>query len=198
MQHQTETPWESISPASAQTREATAPASARGASFAAPPPRGAPSSVWTIPALCLGIALIASCILVPAADENRRIAYEREKLKADLAQLQKQASVNRAFLDQLHNDPALAERLAQRQMKLVREGTGVLKLDNASDDDLISPYLLVTVPPPAEMPPYQPVGGTVAQLVRPTKNQLYLIGLGLLMIAIGLVFGADGRPDRSR
>ena len=143
--------------------------------------------------MCAGIAVIACCILVPAADENRRLAYERERLKADLEQLQKQASVNDAFLRKLTADPTLAERLAQRQMKMVREGTNVLKLDGPRGDDLISPYLLVTVPPPAEMPPYRPVGGTLASLVRPAKNQLYLIGVGLLMVAIGLVFGADPR-----
>jgi hypothetical protein len=149
--------------------------------------------------MCIGIAVIACCILVPAADENRRLAYERERLKADLQQLQKQASVNDAFLAKLHEDSTLAERLAQRQMKMVREGTGVLRLSSdTSSSALISPYLLVTVPPPAEVPPYQPVGGTLADLVRPAKNQLYLIGVGLLMVAIGLVFGADAPPERGR
>jgi hypothetical protein len=155
------------------------------------------SSVWTIPALCIGLAIIASCILIPAADENRRLAYDREGLKADLAQLQKQASVNDAFLGKLHEDPSLAERLAQRQMKMVREGTQVLKLENEGPArSLISPYLLVTIPPPAERMPYVPVGGKLAEFVRPEKNQLYLIGAGLLLVAMGLVFGANAKPGR--
>lgn len=190
------TPWDSPAPVDVLVAEASgAPAHAVVSPADAARPRSS-SSVWTIPALCLGIAVIACCILIPAADENRRIAYQRERLKADLTQLQKQASVNEAFLTKLHQDPTLAERLAQRQMKMVREGTGVLKLDNNPDADLISPYLLVTVPPPAELPPYQPLGGVLAELVRPAKNQLYLIGLGLLMVAIGLVFGADADASR--
>ncbi len=191
------TPWGSLSAADDPAPEtAAAPVGDEISAVSKVEQVKSPSSVWTIPALCLGIAVIACCILIPAADENRRIAYERERLKADLTQLQKQASVNDAFLAELHQDPTLAERLAQRQMKMVREGTGVLKLDNNQDADLISPYLLVTVPPPAEMPPYQPVGGMLAELVRPAKNQLYLIGVGLLMVAIGLVFGADADSSR--
>src|SRR5688500_14417327 len=46
------------------------------------------SSVWTIPLLCAGIAILACCLLIPAADENRRLTWERERLKADLEQIQ--------------------------------------------------------------------------------------------------------------
>lgn len=191
------TPWGSLSAADDPVAEVAQTSAKSEVATPAAVDRKSSSSVWTIPALCIGIAVIACCILVPAADENRRIAYERERLKADLTQLQKQASVNDAFLAKLHQDPTLAERLAQRQMKMVREGTGVLKLNNSPDADLLSPYLLVTVPPPAEMPPYQPIGGMLAELVRPAKNQLYLIGLGLLMVAIGLVFGGNAPPPRS-
>jgi hypothetical protein len=39
------------------------------------------------------------------------------------------------------------------------------------------------------MPPYQPVGGPLATLVRQPRAQLYLSGAALLMIAAGLVLG---------
>jgi hypothetical protein len=51
----------------------------------------------------------------------------------------------------------------------------------------MSPFLLVTVPPPAPVAPYKPVGGFLADLCRHPKTQLYLIGASLLMIAAGLV-----------
>src|SRR5262245_40818092 len=76
-----------------------------------PQPNG---SAWTIPLLCLGMGIIAMALIVPAADENRRLVYEREKLSADLAQVQKQLAVNDEFLARLASDPGLAERLAQR------------------------------------------------------------------------------------
>jgi hypothetical protein len=132
------------------------------------------------------------CLLIPAADEVRRLAYERDRLKADLEQLQKQVTTNDAFLQRVANDPVLAERLARRQMKMVPEGTAVLALKAsrrttpASAQDM-SPFLLVTVPPPAPMPPYRPIGGVLSNACRHPKTQLYLIGGALMAIGSGLV-----------
>jgi len=152
------------------------------------------SGAWTIPLLCAGIAILACCLLIPAADENRRLTWERERLKADLEQIQKQVKVNDAFLQRLMADPTLSERLARRQMKMVREGTSVLETRAVVDKEGLSPFLLITLPPPAEMPPYQPVGGVLSRVCRNPKSQLYLTGAGLLMIACGLVLGSSAPP----
>ncbi len=88
-------------------------------------------------------------------------------------------------------DPTLSERLARRQMKMVREGTSVLETKSAVGKEGLSPFLLVTLPPPAEMPAYEPVGGFLSELCRNPKSQLYLTGAGLLMIACGLVLGSS-------
>src|SRR4029453_5437970 len=61
------------------------------------PPPSSPTEVkpsggaFTIPLICLGVGVIAMCLLIPAADEVRRLAYERDRLKVDLEKLQKQA-----------------------------------------------------------------------------------------------------------
>jgi hypothetical protein len=159
-------------------------------SIAAEPDR---ASAWTIPLLCAGIAVIACCLLIPAADENRRLAYEREKLKLDLEQIQKQIGINDEFLRRVNDDPGLLERLAQRQMKMVREGTSVLPLKSARDRDELSPYMLVTIPPPAELEPYRAVGGIFSTLCRNPRSQLFLLSGGMLLVAAGLVLGAAPR-----
>jgi hypothetical protein len=156
-----------------------------------PPHRGS-GGAWTIPLLCAGLALIACCLLIPAADENRRLAHEKLQLERDLQQLELQLSVNEEFLDRLADDPTLLERLAQRQMKLVREGISVLDVPGTEGDEEMSPYMLVTIPPPKPLPPYAPVGGKLAELCRHPKSQLYLTGLGLILVAAGLVLG-EGR-----
>ncbi|HTL27737.1 MAG TPA: hypothetical protein VL282_00885 [Tepidisphaeraceae bacterium] len=143
--------------------------------------------LWTIPLICAGIALIAACLIIPAADENHRLVYERERLKADLDQIHKQVDVNDEFLKRVNDDAALLERLAQRQMKMVREGTSVLELKEQSKSRGMSPYGLVNVPPPPPMPAYQPIGGELSTICRNPRNNLYLTGVGLLMIAAGLV-----------
>ena len=155
------------------------------------------SSAWTIPILCFGIALIACCCIIPAADENRRLVWERERLKTDLEQIEKQVSVNNEFLQLVADDPTLLERLAQRQMKLVREGTSVLELKGQNKAMDVSPYPLVTVPPPAPMLPYRPIGGVFSELCRHPRSRLLMMGTGLMLIASGLVLGYAPRASSS-
>ena len=145
-----QTPWEQ--PAAAAPIAVHEPPIAAELSATAPPVR---AGGWTITILCIGIALLACCIIIPQADANRRLAYQRQKLQADLEQIQKQAAVNEEFLKKGADDPTLAERLAQRQMKFVREGTSVLKLDGRDPIDS-SPFLLVRVPPPPPLPSFYP------------------------------------------
>jgi hypothetical protein len=205
------TPWETVTPqedvyyepladpVGEEMAEPAAAPPASGASPALPPPPlswSSPQSqkssggAFTIPLICLGVGVIAMCLLIPAADEVRKLAYERDRLKADLEQLQKQVATNDAFLHRVANDPVLAERLARRQLKMVPEGTAVLDLKSAQTTTPaqdMSPFLLVTVPPPAPMPPYRPVGGVLAAACRHPKTQLYFIGASLMAIASGLV-----------
>ncbi|HEY7117543.1 MAG TPA: hypothetical protein VH475_13225 [Tepidisphaeraceae bacterium] len=147
----------------------------------------------TIPLLCIGIAIIACVCLLPLADENHQLAWERAKLRADLAQLKEQTRVNEEFLQHVADDPTLAERLAQRQMKYIREGSSVLPLRGGGKEEM-SPFLLVSVPPPPPLPPYQPVGGALATLTRQPRAQLYLCGAALLLMATGLVLGYAPKP----
>ena len=149
---------------------------------------------WTLTMLCVGIALIACCLLIPQADSNRRLAYERERLKVDLESLKKQVATNDEFLKRVADDPNLAERLAQRQMKIIRQGTRVLELKktpggNAPTPDDMSPFHLVHVAPPPPMPPYQPNGGRLANICYDPHKRLYLLGAGLFLMAAGLVMG---------
>jgi hypothetical protein len=159
----------------------------------APPRRG--GGILTIPLLCIGIAIIACVTLLPLADENHQLAWEREKLRADLNQLKEQGRVNGEFLTRVADDPTLAERLAQRQMKYIREGSSILKLKGGGKEEM-SPFHLVSVPPPPPLPAYEPVGGALATLVRQPRAQLYLCGLALMLIAAGLVLGYVPKPTR--
>ena len=148
--------------------------------------------MFTIPLMCLGLGIIACCVLIPAADENRRLGYERLKLQADLDQITRQIDVNNEFLKRVADDPTLSERLAQRQMKMVRQGTSVLELKGAFSGRDMSPFELTTLPPPAELAPYKPVGGKLSDVCRNPRSQLYLMGGGLLLVAAGLVLGSGG------
>lgn len=144
---------------------------------------------WTIPMLCAGIAILACCVIIPQADQNRRLAYERQKLQTDLEWIKKQVQVNAEFLNKVGDDANLAERLAQRQMRIIREGSSVLSLKQNGQPDEMSPFHLVNIAPPPPMPPYRPLGGIVATLCYSPRSRLYLMGVGLALMATGLVLG---------
>lgn len=202
-QDESPTPWDSVVPDVILHRDQAADPIA-DADADTDAPRAPSGGAFTIPLICLGIGVIAMCLFIPAADEVRRLAYARDRLKADLEQLQKQVTTNDSFLQRVASDPVLAERLARRQMKMVPQGTAVLNLKSTPGESTpaqdMSPFLLVTVPPPAPMPPYRPIGGVLAEACRHPKTQLYLIGGALMAIASGLVLsrsqpGADDAAD---
>jgi hypothetical protein len=154
---------------------------------------------WTITVLCVGLGLIAAAVLVPQADANRRLDYQRQALRADLAQLQNQVAINRDFLARIETDPQLVERLAQRQMKLYPQGETALNLnddlasaggqDVASAAQRVSPFSILRVPPPPVAEEYQPYGGLLTILCRHRASQIYILGAGMFLVAIGLVMG---------
>jgi hypothetical protein len=148
---------------------------------------------WTVSLLCAGVAIIAACLLLPLAEENHQLAWQREKLRVDLEQIKQQVAVNGEFLKKVADDPTLAERLAQRQMKFIREGTRVLELPGDNGKEEMSPFLLVSLPPPSPMPPYRPLGGALSIVVRNPRLRLYVTGAGLMMLACGLVLGGGSK-----
>jgi hypothetical protein len=155
------------------------------------------SSAWTIPLLCIGIATIACCILIPAADENRQLAVETRHLQADLDQISRQISVNDQFLKSVADDPTLLERLAQRQMKMVRSGETVLNLKDADIRPDMSPYLLTNLPPPAMAAAATPGMGPLEKLSGDSHVRLWAMGAALMLVAAGLVLGVSS-PSGSR
>jgi hypothetical protein len=177
-----------------------------GEEEAYPPREAADSGAWTITILCAGLGLIAACLIIPQADANRRLVYEREQLRLDLQQVQKQASVNKEFLNKMEIDPQLTERLAQREMRAVEQGEAVVNVgDNGSQSaqnaasaaNRMSRFALVNVPPPPKLEAYQPTGGSFAELCRNPSTHVYVLGMGMIMVAGGLVLGGGGKRDVS-
>lgn len=153
---------------------------------------------WTIMLICLGIGLIAACIIIPQADQNGRMLYQTGQLKTDLEHLQKQVAINEDFIQRAGRDAAISERLAQRQLKFIRRGTAVLDLDELRTVDS-SPFSLTMIQGPPAMAEYQSVGGRMGAWCRDGRKRLYTIGAGLLVLAAGLVLGATpaGEPVES-
>jgi hypothetical protein len=149
------------------------------------------TSAWTIPMLCIGIATIACCVLIPAADENRQLRAETQNLQANLTQIKHQIAVNDQFLKSVTDDPTLLERLAERQMKMVRSGEAVLDLKGQAARPEMSPYLLTNLPAPAAPIAIRPGNSALDKLAEQPRVRLFTMGAALLMMAAGLVLGVS-------
>jgi hypothetical protein len=149
------------------------------------------SNGWTLILISIGVGLIACCILIPQSDDNARLHYQCEKLRIDLEHLDRQSAANEEFVRRIGDDPVLAERLAQRQMKFVRQGSSVLDIEGPRGPMDRSPFALVAVAPPQPLAPLELRGGKLADLTRNPKSRLYTIGTGLLLLAVGLVLGSS-------
>ena len=152
-------------------------------------------ATWTIPMLCAGIGLIACCIIIPQADSNRRLAYEKQMLQADLESVERQVTVNGEFLNRVVDDPALSERLAQRQLKRVRKGQRVLQLKE--DQPEMSPFQITNIAPPARRRRISRWAALSPASVMTRGLDFILMGVALTMIAGGLVLGSGARQPRS-
>jgi hypothetical protein len=156
------------------------------------------SGGWTIAALTAGLALVSACVIIPQIDANGRMAYEHQRLMADLDQINRQKAVNEEFLAKLDSDPQLAQRLAQRQMGLLREGESLLPYKTTSPGTAaaeMSPFTLVHIPPPVAPPPYRPAGGLIGQWLLDSHIRLYCLAVGLYLVAMGLVLGSNDKRD---
>jgi hypothetical protein len=153
------------------------------------------TSAFTIPLLCIGIATIACCVLIPASDENRRLTAETTHLQADLDQINHQIGVNDQFLKSVADDPTLLERLAQRQMKMVRSGEAILSLKGESSRPDMSPYLLTNLPPPAMATADPRATGALGKLSNEPRLRLFTIGAALFMMAVGLIMGISSPTE---
>jgi hypothetical protein len=149
---------------------------------------------WTLILIAVGIGAIACCLLIPQADENRKLRWEVEKLKGDMDHFEKQVAVNDEFLRRVNQDPAVMERLAQRQMRLVKKGTSVLDIGEATQSGSQSAFGLLGVAAAPPMPEIRYPGGKFENLCRDPKSRLYLLGGGFMLVAMGLVLGTEGKP----
>ncbi len=153
------------------------------------PARASTGAGWTIPLMCLGIGLVACCLAIPQMEVNRRLRYEQRNLQANLDSVEKQVAVNGQFLKKVMDDPTLAQRLAGRQLKTIPQGHTIVQSGQNNEDGDMSPFALVAVAPPPKPPEYTPVRGSIADLCNNPHSRLYVLGVAMTMVAIGLVMG---------
>jgi hypothetical protein len=140
---------------------------------------------WAIPLLCAGLAGLAVCLILPAADEDRRLVREQAALQRELDHLHAQADRYDAFLDRLGRDSELAARLAVRQLNRRDEGSATVDWHANATGVGRSPFVMLAVEEPPPVPPAQALPQAARWLAHP-RHRLWLGGGCLLAILLGL------------
>lgn len=165
---------------------AVATSQMRSAQKALRPP-GLSGAWWSIPMLSAGICLISSAMIIQQVEENREMAWQRNKLKNDIEHIEKQLNANDDFITRIGKDSGIAERLAQRQMKMIRQGSAVLDVKGLDNSCESSPFRLITIPPPPLVKPYERAPGLLTRLFANPQIRLIAYGLGSFMLAVAIV-----------
>ena len=160
--------------------------------------RSSTGAWWTIPMICVGLAMVACALIIGQVEANRQVAWRRNKLKIDLEYLQEQVRQNEDSLKWMQTSPTMAERLAQRQMNQVRAGSVILQLPGLPHQNDRNPFQLTTIPPPQPLAPYEPRGDLLTFLFADQRHALWAIGIGLMLVAAGLVLGGPNEPAQDR
>jgi hypothetical protein len=153
------------------------------------------SSLWALPLLALGLGLVACGVLIPEAEENRRLADEHRLLLAEVEALDRQAALNEDFLSRLHGDADLVRRLVRRQTPVTEPAAdsdvAFVPLSESTGRFERSPFALLAAERVVAPPPTRPSGGLLADLCRHPRMRLVTLGTGLLCCLVGLLSGGS-------
>jgi uncharacterized membrane protein len=142
--------------------------------------------------LLAGLVAVAMAIVVPSREQSRQARHELAAIEAQVSHVQRQIDVNARFLEQIRVDPTLAMRLRLRQQPPIAGTPGVLDVGGSD----MSPFSVTRLPPPDAFPAYESDLPVPMLLVLHEDARLYSMVIGLMLVAVGLVFGF-ATPSRS-
>jgi hypothetical protein len=144
---------------------------------------------WTMGLILAGFATVAACIYLPLRDENRRLEYELADLGAQAKYVQDQVAANAGFIDHVHVDPTLANRLLMRMTNKPIPGTAFLdQPDQAAFKS--SPFELTRVDvPPALSPYHSDLPPVLGSLILDFRSRLVLLAAGIFLMGSGVILG---------
>ncbi|MEI8194656.1 MAG: hypothetical protein WCI73_01975 [Phycisphaerae bacterium] len=142
---------------------------------------------WTL--LGAALALLAAVIITPAIQDLREAQADRNNVQATVDLLDQKLALQKDFIKVASTDPLLMERLAGRQLRLVRADQEMLVLDPASlHKDMSTTGLLAESLQPVqprsleELPWYL----QIPKFMQPFLNQQFR-RLALLAACVGLL-----------
>jgi hypothetical protein len=153
---------------------------------------------WTMLMILVGFVTVAVCVYLPLREENRRLEYELGDLGLQARYVKDQVDANAAFLDRVHVDPTLVNRLVMRMTNKPMPGTAFLDSPNQTAFNS-SPYQIARVEPPAPQAAYRtdlPV--VFGSLILDFRNRLILLGAGIFLMAAAVILGTTKEKASAR
>ena len=148
------------------------------------------SSAWLM--LVSGLVLLAAAMLIPAWRDAQAVAYERDRLAAQVEYEARRVDRGEMVLAGLSaNDPQIRERLIAWQFNLIpKEAIPVARELHAGG---ILGWIDSSVEPASPVPP-QPVVTTLEQLVT-GPARLWILAMGGLLVFVGIIGPPAMRGD---
>jgi hypothetical protein len=144
---------------------------------------------WTMGLILVGFATVASCIYLPLREESRKLGHELGDLRLQAKYVQEQVAANAQFLERVHVDPTLANRLIMRMTNTPIPGTEFLDAPSSAAFRS-SPFQITRIDPPAPQPPYATdLPPLLGSLLLDFKSRLILLAAGIFLMASGVILG---------
>ena len=144
---------------------------------------------WTLGMIVVGLVTLAACVLIPLREENRQLAHELANLQAEAEFVRAQAEANAAFVNKVHTDPALAERLVMRATRKPAAGKQFLDFEQPQSFSS-SPYALTKLdPPPAPAEYRSDLPTPIVGLFNNSRSRVVLIGSAVFLVGAAVILG---------
>ena len=135
--------------------------------------------------LLCGLILTVSAIILPAHQDLKELAMKRVVIQNNVDELEYQIQVYKEFLQELqHENPELRQRIIEMQFNIQVSGTPVVVDSSASQTPL--EWLSQRIRRDTEVPLISEQSSILSNLSS-GRSRLFLVGLGVFAIFVGLV-----------
>jgi len=148
-------------------RQSHAPAAPEGDGAGAFAPAGSGLMFWIL--IGLAVAGFAPCVLLPVWRDYQAAALVVQREEAVVGQMQADVEKQRRAVEALRTDPAVAERLAQRELAYRRTGQRQVTVLGVP----VSRVEPAPLPPPQPVPPPPTLAGLLARLPRADYDRIF-------------------------
>jgi len=148
-------------------QQSHAPAPPEGGGSDASEPGGSGLMFWVL--IGLAVAGFAPCVLLPVWRDYQAAALVVQREAAVVGQMQADVEKQRRAVGALRTDPAVAERLAQRELSYRRPGQRQVTVSGVP----VSHVEPAALPPPQPVPPPPTLAGLLARLPRADYDRIF-------------------------